>query len=196
VRRESTREESAVTEIRGRCNGGRIVTSPPSAHYSPTTRLGYALRRPRFDIASTRGGRDAPHLDLSDFGPCAMIASGLGGGGGGARNVTSLERSTGNSPDGRGRPSRRSAKASPGRVPNSGSCADSRDTSRRAMPLAVPRKSWSPSLTTKYWKAGAHPGGAQLHLHRPLVGEAGGGLSCRPLCAGLCEGRGVRGGIR
>ena len=53
-------ETTTRTEIRGRCNVGRIVTSPPSAHYSPTTRLGYALRRPRFDIASTRGGRDAP----------------------------------------------------------------------------------------------------------------------------------------
>ena len=39
-------------------------------------------------------GRDAPLLDLSDFGLCAMIASVSGG----ARNVTSLESSTGNLP--------------------------------------------------------------------------------------------------
>ena len=36
-------------------------------------------------------GRDAPLLDLSDFGLCAMIASGLGGGA--RRKVTSLETS-------------------------------------------------------------------------------------------------------
>ena len=39
-------------------------------------------------------GRDAPLLDLSDFGLCAMIASVSGG----ARTVTSLESSTGNLP--------------------------------------------------------------------------------------------------
>jgi len=40
-------------------------------------------------------GRDVPLLDLSDFGLRTMITSGLGGG---RRNVTSLESSTGNSP--------------------------------------------------------------------------------------------------
>ena len=54
---------------------------PAHTTAQPTTRLRYALRRSRFDVASTReAGTHAPLLDLSDFGLRTMIASGLGGG--------------------------------------------------------------------------------------------------------------------